>query len=360
MARPVGASAGSDGPAPNPRGRRAAGGEARRARSRQGADTEQSRALARARTLRTAFAPKDVVIRTDPQMLPETARESAGSSSSSRAWRAGPSSSGCARASRASTCSSPREPEVMIEDDIVRYAERFARDARPPHDIVYVHDFDHPEAPLAADLARRVPDRRSSRRMDALIERLQHEIPTVVEGDDFKRAQAQLAGGARGEESRGHPPSLESLAKTLGFGVRAVQAASRRFRSCTASRERRAVRRARRFDERALDARPRASSRARSRRRRSSFASRAQGSKPRGRGASRRRASGDHREAMERLDASSGPSATTSRLARARSPGARRRLGRSRRDGRRGTSRSNDRAKKATTPSSRRGSTASA
>src|SRR5262249_44643185 len=39
------------------------------------------------------------------------------------------------------------QPEVMIEDDVVRFAERFSRGRETPPDIVYVHDFDHPEAP---------------------------------------------------------------------------------------------------------------------------------------------------------------------------------------------------------------------
>ena len=38
-------------------------------------------------------------------------------------------------------------PEVMIEDDIVRFAEKFAKGRATPPDIVYVHDFDSPEAP---------------------------------------------------------------------------------------------------------------------------------------------------------------------------------------------------------------------
>ena len=74
-----------------------------------------------------------------------------------------------ARGSRASTSSSRPAPEVMIEDDIVRYAARFASARPTPNDIVYVHDFDHPEAPRPLVLppghgadARRGDGRRSS------------------------------------------------------------------------------------------------------------------------------------------------------------------------------------------------------
>ena len=44
-------------------------------------------------------------------------------------------------------------PEVGIESDVVRYAERFAREhaggTKTAPDLVYVHDFEHPEAPRA-------------------------------------------------------------------------------------------------------------------------------------------------------------------------------------------------------------------
>src|SRR4029077_7846933 len=39
------------------------------------------------------------------------------------------------------------EPEVMIEDDIVRYPQRVAGSRPSPPDTVYVHDFEHPSAP---------------------------------------------------------------------------------------------------------------------------------------------------------------------------------------------------------------------
>src|SRR5581483_11262870 len=38
-------------------------------------------------------------------------------------------------------------PEVMIEDDVVAYATRLSAHRPTPPDIVYVHDFDRPEAP---------------------------------------------------------------------------------------------------------------------------------------------------------------------------------------------------------------------
>ena len=36
------------------------------------------------------------------------------------------------------------QPEGMIEDDVVRFAERVSKGRETPPDIVYVHHFDHP------------------------------------------------------------------------------------------------------------------------------------------------------------------------------------------------------------------------
>ena len=64
--------------------------------------------------------------------------------------------------------------------------------------------------------------------MDALIGRLQEEIPAVVEGEHFKRAQAQLAGELEAK-NRAVIHHLESLAKTMGFGVRPVHGGVQTF-----------------------------------------------------------------------------------------------------------------------------------
>jgi len=111
-------------------------------------------------------------------------------------------------------------PEVMIEDDVVRYAQRFAEGRATPPDIVYVHDFDRPEAPrpilLPAGLGPALVAA-----MDELIERLQEEIPSIAEADEVKKAQAQLS---KELEARNKQvvTDLESRARTLGFGIRAV------------------------------------------------------------------------------------------------------------------------------------------
>ncbi|HEY1695425.1 MAG TPA: ATP-binding protein [Polyangiaceae bacterium] len=174
-----------------------------------------------------AVTPAQAVIHTDPSSLPEAPRESHGlfelvPTVARRALELG---------------LSAREPsfhvfvaaapEVMIEDDIVRYATRFARSRPTPNDIAYVHDFDHPEAPRPLLLpAGKGPVLVGA--MESLIARLQEEIPAVVEGDEFKRAHAQLAQELEAR-NRAVIHQLESLAKTFGFGVRAVQGGVQTF-----------------------------------------------------------------------------------------------------------------------------------
>jgi predicted ATP-dependent protease len=171
--------------------------------------------------------PEDVVVHTDTAILPETPRESGGllelvSPLARRALELG------------LTGSEPSfhtfvaaEPEVMIEDDIVRHAQRYAKKRPTPNDIVYVHDFDHPEAPLPLVLPAGTGPALAEA-MESLIERLQQEIPGVVEGEEFKGAQAQLAAELEAK-NRAVIVQLESLAKTFGFGVRPVHGGVQTF-----------------------------------------------------------------------------------------------------------------------------------
>jgi len=112
-------------------------------------------------------------------------------------------------------------PQVMIEDDIVRYAERFAKGRETPPDIVYVHDFDRPEAPKPL----MVPAGAGATlvaAMDALIDRLRHEIRGLSQHEEVRKATQKLAHELEGK-NREVLTGLETTAKTLGFGIRAVQ-----------------------------------------------------------------------------------------------------------------------------------------
>jgi predicted ATP-dependent protease len=124
------------------------------------------------------------------------------------------------------------ESDVMIEDDIVRYAERYARarlarDGGTPPDIVYVHDFEHPEAPRPLLLQSGVgPILQES--MDQAIEKLREDIPTIAHAEVVRDAQAQLAKEleAKNKTVLG---DLETTAKNLGFGIRAIQGGVQTF-----------------------------------------------------------------------------------------------------------------------------------
>jgi predicted ATP-dependent protease len=119
------------------------------------------------------------------------------------------------------------QPEVMIEADIVRFAERFSKGRTPPPDIAYVHDFDHPEAPKPLVLPPNAGGTLVAA-MDALIDRLKEEIPSIAQHEEVRRATQKLA---RELESRNKEvlTGLESTAKTLGFGIRAVQGGVQTF-----------------------------------------------------------------------------------------------------------------------------------
>ena len=190
--------------------------------SRDGAPAAAARSLSTYRV-----RPEDVVVRTDPALLPEAPRESRGllelvPSVARRALELGLSSR-----EPSFHVFVAAEPEVMIEDDIVRYADRFASERPTPNDIVYVHDFDHPEAPRPLVLPPGVGPA-LVHAMDALIEGLQSEIPEVVEGEEFKRAHAHLTGDLE-NKNRAVIHQLESLARTLGFGVRSVHGGVQTF-----------------------------------------------------------------------------------------------------------------------------------
>ncbi|MCW5816816.1 MAG: AAA family ATPase [Labilithrix sp.] len=118
-------------------------------------------------------------------------------------------------------------PEVMIEDDIVGFAEKFAQGRPTPPDIVYVHDFDKPEAPKPLVLPAGSGGTLVAA-MDALIDRLKDEIPAIAAHDEVRRATQKLA---RELESKNKEvlTGLESTAKNLGFGIRAVQGGVQTF-----------------------------------------------------------------------------------------------------------------------------------
>ena len=172
--------------------------------------------------------PADVVtMHIDPAILPDEARESSGlfelvGPVARRALELG-----LAAREPSFHVFVAAEPEVMIEDDIVRYAQRLARVRSSPPDIVYVHDFDHPAAPRSILLPPGVGPVLVEA-MDQVIDRLQHEMPSIAHVDEVKKAQAELAKQLE-LRNKAVITDLESTAKSLGFGIRAVQGGVQTF-----------------------------------------------------------------------------------------------------------------------------------
>lgn len=164
--------------------------------------------------------PEEVALHTPPSILPETPRPSGGlfeivGSITRRALALG-----IAAHEPSFHVFVAAEPEVMIEDDVVRFAERFA-EARPaPLDIVYVHDFERPEAPRPLCLPSGTGPLLVAA-MSEVVERLRADIADITDSDEMREAQAKL-GRELDSKNREVLTGLESRAKTLGFGIRAV------------------------------------------------------------------------------------------------------------------------------------------
>ncbi len=99
-------------------------------------------------------------------------------------------------------------PEVGIEDDVLAYALRFAREHAPhtgaqtPPDLAYVHDFDHPEAPRALVLPPGVGTKLQAA-MVACLDTLREQVAAIARSRAGTRGAARHRERARGEEPRG-------------------------------------------------------------------------------------------------------------------------------------------------------------
>jgi predicted ATP-dependent protease len=182
----------------------------------------------RARSRDAFLVPADAVqVRTDPTILPEAPHESDGlfelvGPIARRALELG-----LAAREPSFHVFVAAEPEVMIEDDIVRYAQRFAASRPSPPDTVYVHDFEHPSAPrpivLPAGVGPILVDS-----MKQLVEKLRHDMPSIARADVVQKATSELATQLEARNKQ-VVTELETTAKSLGFGIRAVQGGVQTF-----------------------------------------------------------------------------------------------------------------------------------
>ena len=168
-----------------------------------------------------------VTVHTDPATLPEMPRSSSGLFELVNPVARRALALGLAAREPSFHVFVAASSDVMIEDDIVRYAERYAASRPTPNDVVYVHDFDSPAAPRPLCLPPGTgPELVAA--MEGLIERLRAEIPTIAERDEIRKAQSKLADELE-TKNRAVIGDLESTAKTLGFGVRSVQGGVQTF-----------------------------------------------------------------------------------------------------------------------------------
>jgi predicted ATP-dependent protease len=121
-------------------------------------------------------------------------------------------------------------PEVGIENDVLRFAERFAREhagAQTPPDLVYVHDFERPEAPRALVLPAGIGTKLAET-MEGVLEALPEQIAQIGDLEPVREAQLDLAKELEAK-NREVLTGLETTAKGLGFGVRPVQGGVQTF-----------------------------------------------------------------------------------------------------------------------------------
>lgn len=166
-------------------------------------------------------------VRTDPGILPEVPKESRGlfemvSPTARRALELG-----LAAKEPSFHVFVAAEPEVMIEDDLVRYAERFARARGAPPDILYVHDFDRPAAPtpimvpagMGAEIVAAVGE---------AIDALGQAILSIAKEESVKEFQQALS-KELDAKNKAVLNDLEIVAKRLGFGIRSVPGGMQTF-----------------------------------------------------------------------------------------------------------------------------------
>jgi predicted ATP-dependent protease len=118
-------------------------------------------------------------------------------------------------------------PEVTIQDELVARAAELLRGRTGPCDLVYVHDFEHPDMPqplrMPAGTALAFEEA-----MGDLLDGLQDRIPQLSEVEELSQAQAKLSSQLEAS-TREIVHGLESTARTHGFGVRTVGGAFQTF-----------------------------------------------------------------------------------------------------------------------------------
>jgi predicted ATP-dependent protease len=117
--------------------------------------------------------------------------------------------------------------DVPIQDELMARAAELVRGRPGPSDLVYVYDFEQPELPHPL----RMPPGTGpafEEAMADLMDGLHDRMPQLAEAEEVSQVQARLHSQLEAS-TREIVQSLESTARTHGFGVRTVQGAFQTF-----------------------------------------------------------------------------------------------------------------------------------
>jgi len=117
--------------------------------------------------------------------------------------------------------------DVDVLGAVVSRARKRLEGRGVPNDVVYVHDFDHPSAPrpillppgLAPVLARGITE---------VIDGIRARLPAIERDQDIRAARLALAKELK-DRQRDALSELETMAKGLGFGIKAVSGGVQTF-----------------------------------------------------------------------------------------------------------------------------------
>ncbi len=98
------------------------------------------------------------------------------------------------------------------------FLEKWAKNAPDPADWIYVHDFDHSEAPKAIKL-KKGEGRKLKKRMDNLVRELREEIPSALQSEDYENAVNTYLSASNDRKSKLFA-ELEKFAKGLDFAIK--------------------------------------------------------------------------------------------------------------------------------------------
>lgn len=112
------------------------------------------------------------------------------------------------------------DPELLFERDVVCAAEAVAATRSAPTDVVFVHDFDRPEAPRPLVLPAGVGPA-FAEAMEDMVDSLGRKLRALAISPAVRETEAAL-GRELTSKNKQVVADLESFAKNLGFGVKLV------------------------------------------------------------------------------------------------------------------------------------------